>query len=115
MLRLPVESRALSYSELNSQANQLAHYLLAHGAKRGDVVAICLDRSLDFAVACVAAVKAGAAYLPLDSGLPSERLAFMVQDSQAVVVITTANFAATFSREAAAVVCLDVHAEEIAR
>src|SRR5205823_3759673 len=87
----------LSYSELNRKANQLAHHLLGMGVKHGDAVAVCMERSIDFAVACVAAVKTGAAYLPLDPSLPGTRLSFMVEDSQAVAVITTANFAEIFN------------------
>ncbi len=104
----------LSYSELNRKANQLAHHLLGEGVKHGDIVAVCIERSVDFVVACVAAVKTGAAYLPLDPSLPGVRLRFMVEDSQAAAVITTANFANTFNMQAAKLIRVDADAEAIA-
>lgn len=105
----------LSYSELNRKVNQLAHHLLGQGVTRGDTVAVCLERSIDFVVACVAALKTGAAYLPFDPGLPGSRLTFLVEDSQAAAIITTTNFADTFNRMAAKLVFLDTDAEAVAR
>ncbi len=70
----------LSYRELNERANRLAHFLLAQGAGPGTRVGICLERSIAQIVAIYAAVKTGAAYLPLDPDLPDERLAYMLTD-----------------------------------
>ncbi|WP_213942338.1 AMP-binding protein, partial [Pseudomonas sp. dw_612] len=75
------EAQSLSYGELNSQANRLAHHLVDLGVKPGDRVAICTLRSLEMLVALLAVLKAGAAYVPLDPAYPPQRLAFVLQDS----------------------------------
>jgi amino acid adenylation domain-containing protein len=80
----------LTYSELDRLANRLANRLQADGVARGDLVAICVPRSLEMLVAMLAILKAGAAYVPLDPLYPPERLAFMVQDSGARVIVTQA-------------------------
>lgn len=78
----------LSYGELNRRANQLAHYLRSRGVTKDIVVALYLDRSTALAVAALAVLKAGGAYLPLDPIHPAERLAFMLKDSQAAHLIS---------------------------
>jgi amino acid adenylation domain-containing protein len=78
----------LSYQELNRRANQLAHYLIALGIGPEVRVAICMDRSSEMMIALLAVLKSGGAYVPLDPGYPSERLAFMIEDSQAPVLLT---------------------------
>lgn len=78
----------LSYRELDCRANRLAHYLQERGVGPEIRVAICLERSLDLVVALLAVLKAGGAYVPLDPGFPEERLAHMVMDSGAVVVLS---------------------------
>ncbi|WP_266167852.1 non-ribosomal peptide synthetase [Dyella subtropica] len=72
----------LSYTELNRQANRLAHVLMAHGIGPEDRVALALPRSTTMVVALLAVLKAGAAYLPLDPEYPVERLAFTLTDAQ---------------------------------
>ncbi|HEV2637459.1 MAG TPA: amino acid adenylation domain-containing protein [Actinocrinis sp.] len=86
----------LTYAELNARANQLAHYLGAVGVGPGTLVAVCLDRSADLVVSNLGVLKAGAAYVPMDPGYPAERLAFMTEDSGALVVVTDAAHAASF-------------------
>jgi amino acid adenylation domain-containing protein len=78
----------LSYAQLNARANQLAHYLRARGVGPEARVAICMERSLDLAVALLGVLKAGAAYVALDPAYPQARLDFMLEDSQAAVLIT---------------------------
>ncbi|MFN4936741.1 non-ribosomal peptide synthetase, partial [Bradyrhizobium sp.] len=81
------EERRLSYAELNTQANRLAHHLRGLGVKPDDRVAICIARSPEMIVGLLAILKAGGAYVPLDPAYPPERLAFMVQDSAPVALL----------------------------
>ncbi|AVH66608.1 non-ribosomal peptide synthetase [Nostoc sp. 'Peltigera membranacea cyanobiont' N6] len=90
------EKEYLTYRELNNRANQLAHYLRSALLSRRDSlgvkpevrVGICVERSLEMVVGIIAILKAGGAYVLLDSAYPSERLAFMVEDLQAPILIT---------------------------
>ncbi|MEH2055450.1 MAG: amino acid adenylation domain-containing protein [Nostoc sp.] len=78
----------LTYRELNSRANQLAHYLRSLGVQPNELVGICLDRSLEMVVGVLGILKAGAAYLSLDPKHPEARIAFILEDSQAKVLLT---------------------------
>jgi amino acid adenylation domain-containing protein len=80
--------RCLSYNTLNAQANQLARYLQTLGIERNGLVAIVMDRSLEMTIAILAVLKAGGAYLPIDPTYPAERIAYMLSDSQASVILT---------------------------
>ncbi|MGY2233363.1 AMP-binding protein, partial [Pseudomonas tolaasii] len=82
---------SLSYTQLNARANKLAHHLLGLGAAPGDRVAILLERSLDLLVAQLAISKCAAVYVPLDVNAPTDRQAFMIEDSGARWVLTTSN------------------------
>ena len=82
----------LSYGELNARANQVAHSLRKRGVGRNARVGICLKRSVDFAVAILGVLKAGAACVPLDPKYPDERLALMLADVAAPLVFTEAGF-----------------------
>lgn len=88
---------SLTYAELDTRANRLARYLISAGISTDQIVAIMLDRSPDMIVALLAIAKAGAAYLPLDVDYPAARLAFMLMDSRAAIVITTTQHAATLA------------------
>ncbi|RVU51136.1 amino acid adenylation domain-containing protein [Pseudomonas syringae pv. syringae] len=79
---------ALSYAELNTRANRLARHLLGLGVQPGDSVAILLERSHDLLASQLAVLKCAAVYVPLDINAPVERQAFMVEDSQARVLLT---------------------------
>jgi len=78
----------LSYGELNARANQVAYYLRKRGVGRNVRVGICLHRSLDFAVALLGVLKAGGVCVPLDPNYPNERLALMLGDVAAPIVLT---------------------------
>ncbi|SFQ71894.1 amino acid adenylation domain-containing protein, partial [Variovorax sp. OK605] len=73
--------QALSYGELNAQANRLAHRLIDLGVKPETKVGIAVERSLEMVVGILAILKAGGAYVPLDPEYPADRLAYMVEDS----------------------------------
>ncbi len=82
------EKQQLTYRELNNRANQLAHYLQALGVKPEVRVGICVERSPLMVIGILAILKAGGAYVPLDPAYPSERLAFMLADVQAPILLT---------------------------
>lgn len=86
------EDRALTYRELDRRSDALAAYLQQLGARPDEPIAICLDRSPDLVVALMGVLKAGAAYLPLDKTYPAERLAFMLRDSGASILLTESRF-----------------------
>jgi amino acid adenylation domain-containing protein len=79
---------SLSYQDLNAQANQFARYLQGYGIQPGARIALCHERSHELIVALLGILKAGGTYIPLDPAYPSERLAFMLKDSQAEVLVT---------------------------
>ncbi|MGY0232283.1 amino acid adenylation domain-containing protein [Longispora urticae] len=80
----------LGHGELHARANRLARRLVAAGAGPGRVVGLALPRSEHLVVALLAVLKSGAAYLPLDTGYPADRLAFMVAEAEPVLVLTDA-------------------------
>ncbi|HWW70056.1 MAG TPA: amino acid adenylation domain-containing protein, partial [Duganella sp.] len=82
------EDRRLSYGELNERANRLAHYLRERGVRPDSLVAICAERGFEMMVGLLGVLKAGGAYVPLDPAYPAERLAYMLQDSQPVLLLT---------------------------
>lgn len=88
---LVFEDVALSYRELNERANRLAHYLIGRGVKANTKVGVCMNRSIEMVVSLLAIIKAGGAYVPLDPAYPSARLAFMLADINADIVLTGAD------------------------
>ncbi len=82
------EGVSLTYRELNARANQLAHYLLRLGVGPEVLAGICAERSIELMVSVYGVLKAGGAYVPLDPALPPDRLAFMLRDSGAKILIT---------------------------
>jgi len=85
---------SLTYTELNTRANRIAHRLIAAGAGPGDFVAILLERSAELVIAQLAILKTGAAYVPVDPQLPEARQAWLVQDAGARWVIAVSAHAA---------------------
>ena len=83
------QDESFSYAELNARANQLARLLVQRGAGPERFVALALPRSVELTVAVLAVAKAGAAYLPIDSAHPSERIAGTLDDAAPVVLVTT--------------------------
>ncbi len=87
------DGQQLTYAELNARANQLARHLQTLGVGVESCVALLMHRSIELVVALLAILKAGAAYLPLDPELPEQRIAFMLSDAAAQLLITQAQFA----------------------
>ncbi|MBL8300792.1 MAG: amino acid adenylation domain-containing protein [Rhodanobacteraceae bacterium] len=84
------DGASISYAELNTRANRIAHRLRALGITRGGLVGICAHRSLDMLAAVLGILKAGAAYLPLDPAYPAQRLRMILEDSAVQIVLTEA-------------------------
>jgi surfactin family lipopeptide synthetase A len=82
------EDAKLTYRQLNDRSHQLAHYLQTLGVKPEVLVGICVERSLEMIVGLLGILKAGGAYVPLDPAYPTDRLSFMLSDSQVAVLLT---------------------------
>ncbi|MGB7440886.1 MAG: amino acid adenylation domain-containing protein [Coleofasciculaceae cyanobacterium] len=108
------EDQQLTYKELNSRANQLAHHLRTLGVKPEVLVAICVERSLGMVVGLLAILKAGGAYVPLDPAYPPERIAFSISDSQVKILLTKEKHLDELPEHQAKVVCLDRDWQSIA-
>ena len=116
-IALVFKDQRLTYKQVNERANKLAHYLRSLGVGPEDMVAIAMDRSVEMIVAILGILKAGAAYLPLDTGYPPARLALMLDETQATVILTQ-NHLALFvaeldQREGRRIIYLDTEWEDI--
>src|SRR5579883_1014783 len=111
---LAAVSLSLTYRELNERANQLAHHLQTLGVKPDVLVAVCAERSLLMVVGILGILKAGGAYVPLDPQYPTERLAFILDDTQAPIVLTQQKWVKNLPNHEAQVICLDSDWEIIA-
>ncbi|WP_155728758.1 AMP-binding protein, partial [Mycobacterium avium] len=80
--------RSVSYRQLDEASNRLAHLLVARGVGPGERVALLFSRSVDAVVAMLAVLKTGAAYLPIDPGVPDERVGFVLADAAPIAAIT---------------------------
>jgi len=83
------EENYLTYQQLNERSNQLANYLIHKGIKKGDLVGIYLERSLEMIIGLLAILKAGGAYVPIDPEYPEERVHYILEDIKAKIVLTT--------------------------
>ena len=86
----------LTYEELHKRSNQLAHYLRNKGVTRETFVPICVERSVEMMVGILGILKAGGAYVPIDPGYPSERIGFMLEDTAALVGVSTRQYRSKF-------------------
>ncbi|WP_459514968.1 amino acid adenylation domain-containing protein [Erwinia amylovora] len=107
-LALTFEGQTLSYGELNSRANRLAHALLARGVGPDGLVAICAARSPQLMVALLAVLKTGAAYVPLDPDYPQQRLHYILQDAAAPLLLADAAGRAALGEHQVGTIALDI-------
>ncbi|MEO0769238.1 MAG: amino acid adenylation domain-containing protein [Cyanobacteria bacterium J06649_4] len=106
-IALTYESEHLTYQQLNTKANQLAHYLQSVGVGAEVLVGIFVERSLDMLVGLLGILKAGGAYVPLDPSYPTERLSHMLSDSQLPFLLTQQHLHAKIPQTQANIICLD--------
>jgi amino acid adenylation domain-containing protein len=97
----------LTYAELNTRANRVAHHLRSHGVQPDQLVGLCVARSLDMAVGVLGILKAGGAYVPIDPAYPSERIAFILGDAQIDLLLTQSTLLANLPIHPAEAICLD--------
>jgi len=98
---------SLTYDELNRRSNKLAHYLVKQGVKVETLVGICMNRSIDMMVSLLGVLKAGGAYLPLDPAFPEERLAFMLEDAKAPLLLIESSLRSELPETQAQIVCVN--------
>ncbi len=103
----------LTYTTLNTRANQLAHYLHDQGIMPENVVGLCVERSLDMIIGILGILKTGAAYMPIDPSYPSERIAYMLADSAAAVLLTHENLVKNLPAQETRIISLDHVAKTI--
>ncbi|WKZ47158.1 MAG: amino acid adenylation domain-containing protein [Anaerolineales bacterium] len=99
--------RDVTYKELNKRADDVAKVLVANGVKPNTLVGLFVSRSVEMLVGLLGVLKAGGAYLPLDPSFPSERLAFMLEDSNASIILTLTSLLSQIPENKAEVICLD--------
>ena len=104
---LAYRDQEISYSELNTKANQLASKLITLGAKPDSLVGIFIERSIEMMVGLLAIQKSGAAYVPLDPAYPRDRIALMITDSEASILLTHSKLKNELPVNQATVVCID--------
>ncbi|WP_062061823.1 non-ribosomal peptide synthetase [Aquimarina longa] len=100
------EEDSLTYKELDEKSNQLAHYLKEQGVKRETLVPICIDKSLEMIVGILGILKSGGAYVPIDPGYPQSRIDFILQDTNADIVITCSDLEHLFNQNTKRYKCI---------
>ena len=108
------EEQVLTYRALDARANRLARHLVRLGAGPEARVGVCLERGPDMVVALLAVLKAGAAYLPLDPGYPAARLAYMLEDAGALLLVTQSSLRGLLAGDGVRVVLVDGDADAVA-
>nr|AHZ46178.1 PKS/NRPS [uncultured bacterium 14-4D] len=99
--------QSVTYGELNSRANALAHHLQGLGVGPDVMVGLCVERGIEMVLAVLGVLKAGGTYVPLDPSYPSSRLAYMLDDTDAPVLLTLSGMRDGLPEHAGQVVCLD--------
>lgn len=106
-IALVSEHGSLTYRELNQRANHLAQSLQQMGVRPDDLVGLCVDRSADMVIGILGILKAGGAYVPLDPKYPSDRLHFMLTDTQVSILLTQSWLVQSLPTSPAKILCLD--------
>jgi amino acid adenylation domain-containing protein len=104
----------LTYGEVEERSNRLARHLRRQGVEPGDLVGLCMERSVELVVALLGILKAGAGFAPLDADYPEERLAWMLSDLRVELLLTQRSLAVQLPASAARVLCLDDEWERMA-
>jgi amino acid adenylation domain-containing protein len=98
---------SLSYEELNKRANQLGHFLQRQGVGPDSLVGVFMERSIEMVIALYGILKAGGAYVPLDPCFPKDRLTFMMEDADPVIVLSQEHLLVGLPSTGSRIVCLD--------
>lgn len=106
--------RSLTYRELDCRSNQLARHLQRFGVQRETLIGVAVERSVEMMIALLAILKAGGAYVPIDPGYPVQRIALMIEDSEAPVILATERTRSRLGKTARHVVSIDGDADAIA-
>ena len=93
------EREQLSYLELNERSNQLAHYLQSKGVKEETLVPLYLERGIEMMIGMIGIMKAGAAYVPIDTDFPGQRINFILKDTKAKLIVTSKKISFNISEE----------------
>ena len=101
------ENQQLTYFELNTHANQMAHYLQEHGVGPEVLVGLCVERSLEMIIGLLGILKAGGAYVPIDPSFPRERIDYILQDANITVCLTQQSLATLLSERVKQALILD--------
>jgi len=109
------EDQKLTYQELNEKANQLAHHLRKLGVKPDVLVGFCLERSLEMIIGVLGILKAGGAYVPIDLNYPTERIDYMLENSQVGILLTQNHLQEKLKDFSGHQICLDTDWQEIAQ
>jgi amino acid adenylation domain-containing protein len=109
---LEYEGEVISYKSLNRRSNQLGNYLLSLGLKKGNPVGLCMERSVEMIASILGIIKAGGICVPLDPTYPKDRLAYMLSDSQADMLITNSMHIHILP-EASRIICIDNESDRI--
>ncbi|OZY86396.1 hypothetical protein CBP51_05045 [Cellvibrio mixtus] len=107
------DGHSITYKELNSKVNQLSNYLAHRGVKPGQVIGILVERSINMVISLLAVMRSGAAYLPLDSIYPLDRLSYMLESADASFIISDEQGEKLLLERNAAVINLERHARDI--
>jgi len=106
-IALTDEHQSLTYRDLNRRANQFAHHLRKRGVVTGDLIPIFMERCCDMVIAVLGILKVGAAYVPLDFDYPRMRLAYMLEDTRATLLVTSARCLNRLPEHKGEIICLD--------